>query len=60
MEAEVGHGSRRCPDIQGVAWGNQHYFDAVALVWSEQGLILTGVAIRMFGLARLFLLGQFH
>jgi hypothetical protein len=57
MEAEVGHGAGGCPDIQGVARGNQHYFYTIALVRSEQGLILTGVAIRMFGLASLFLLG---
>ncbi len=45
-EAEVGHGPRRRSDIEGIARGDEDDFDAVALGFGEQGMIVAGIAQR--------------
>jgi len=42
-EAEVGHGAGGCADVEGVARGDEDYFDAVGLGGGKQGLILKQV-----------------
>jgi hypothetical protein len=39
-EAEVGHGSRRRAYIEGIARGDENHFNAIALVFGEQDVIL--------------------
>jgi hypothetical protein len=41
-KAEVGHGPRRRSYIEGVARRNKHHADAVALVFSQQEMIVAG------------------
>jgi len=50
-EAEVGHGAGGCADVEGVARGDEDYFDAVGLGGGEQGLILDRYAERLVDLA---------
>ena len=46
-EAEIRHRSRRRSYIEGVARGDKHYFDAVALGFGEQEMIVERPRIRL-------------